>query len=538
MRCGLLFIERLKGFKNCNWIIFHQDDTLIFWVEITGFHAMEKSSYKKVLWITADEFRPDCIGAAGNTLIQTPNLDLLAREGVLFKNAFCQGSPCAPSRSCMHTGRYLCSTGVLDNLTPLADAHDSLPALVSEHGCKAAIAGYNDYARDPAILPEGHPHRNALSYDHFLPGYEVVLKHDYDSPEWYQWLQEKGYAADDCNRETMYSHQIPTEGRGGHLPLYFPAHYKAEHSEARFVTEKAIRYLQSQEKNDWLFSLNYIKPHGPYICPDPYHALYSPEDMTEPLRRPQELENDHPYISRCRNDWAQTELKIESEWRELRACYYGMITELDHCIGLLFDYLKQSGQWEETLIIFTADHGTYLGDHYLAGKPHFYDAAIHVPMIIRDPDSAADPLRGHAAEGFIESVDIAPTICDFLGVPPHPRFQGKSVLPYLRGHEGASLKNEIFYEFYYYNLLRDTEGVCPEECRLWVVRDKAYKYVQFGEIAMPAQLFDLKKYPSEFDNVAALPSYAPVVAAYCQQLIRWRIRNEDCRQEQWARRYR
>lgn len=499
---------------------------------------MKKAQTKNVLWITTDEFRPDCLGVAGNPVIQTPNLDMLAREGVLIPNAFCQGSPCAPSRMSLHTGRYLCSTGVLDNMTPLSGAEDNLAMHLRNQGYGPAIAGYNDYACDPGILPEGHPHRSSLCYDYFLPGYEVVLHHDYDSPAWYTWLQQQDYPPEMCNRETMYTHRVPKEGRGSHLPLYYPARYKAEHSEARFVTEKTISYLRSHEGTPWVFSLNYIKPHGPYICPEPYHAMYTPEQMPEPVRCPEELENKHPYISRCLNNWSQNELRVEQEWRELRACYYGMITELDHSIGVLFDYLKASGQWDSTLIVFSSDHGTCLGDHYLAGKPHFYDATIRVPMIIRDPSPAADVTRGTQTDGFAEGVDIAPTICQFLGVPPHPRFQGRSMLAYLRGEQEASLKQEIFYEFYYYNLLRDTSGVLPEACRLWLIRDKHFKYVQFGEEMMPAQLFDLRRDPGEFENLAGREEYASVVADYCQRLIRWRIRNEDTRMESWARQFR
>ncbi len=499
---------------------------------------MKQADPKNVLWITTDEFRPDCLGISGNTLIQTPNLDMLAREGVLMRNAFCQGSPCAPSRMSLHTGRYLCSTGVLDNMTPLAEAEDNLAMHLRRHGYTAAIAGYNDYACDPNMLPEGHPHRASLCYDYFLPGYEVVLQHDYDSPEWYAWLETQGYPREMCNRETMYAPCVPPEGRGTHLPLYYPARYSAEHSEARFVTMKTVEYLSRQEGTPWFFSLNYIKPHGPYICPEPYHALYAPEAMPEPVRRPEEYENRHPYISRCLNNWSQKELFAESEWREMRACYYGMITELDDCIGLLFAYLKSSRQWDNTLIIFSSDHGTYLGDHYLAGKPHFYDAAIRVPMIIRDPSREGDATRGNQMYGFVEGVDIAPTICSYLELPPHPRFQGRSILECLRCEPGAALKREIFYEFYYYNLLRHTEGVVPEACRLWLVRDAHFKYVQFGEEAMPPQLFDLQRDPGEFENLAGRPDYAPLVAEYCQRLIRWRIRNEDTRMEAWARQFR
>ena len=258
---------------------------------------------------------------------------------------------------------------------------------------------------------------------------------------------------------------IPTASRpkdgGDHLPLHFPAQYRAEHSEARFVTESTIDYLRAREGESWCFSLNYIKPHGPYICPEPFHAMYAPGQMPEPVRREEERANRHPYMSRCRSDWGQTELAVESEWRELRACYYGMVTELDQCLGILFDYLRRSGQWDTTLILFSSDHGSYLGDHYLSGKPHFYDAAIRVPMIIRDPSPEADFTRGTQMDGFVEGVDIAPTICQYLGVPRHPRFQGKSMLECLRSEPGACAQERNVYEFYYYNLLRDTTESAP-----------------------------------------------------------------------------
>ena len=499
---------------------------------------MTENAAKNVLWITTDEFRPDFLGVSGNTIIRTPNLDALARDSVLMKNAFCQASPCAPSRNSIFTGRYLCSTGVVDNMTPLAEAEDNIAMHLRRHGFSPVILGYNDYARDPRILPESDPGRSTLNYDFFLPGFDLVLEHEYDSPEWYAWLQEQGYPPEYCNKEFMYTQDMPETGWGEHLPIHYPARYKAEHSEAQFLTKRAIECMDAQQGKSWVMSLNYIKPHGPYICPAPYHEMYDPADMPPPLRRPEEEDNGHPYMSRCRSDWAQTELRDERDWRELRACYCGMVTELDACLGRLFDYLKESGQWDTTLIIFSADHGSYLGDHYLAGKPHYYDAAIRIPLIIRDPSAEADAKRGAQLDGFVEAIDLSPTVCQFLGVPPHDRFQGSSILDAVHGKVAVNLKKEVFYEFYYYNMLKHTEGCCPESCRLWTIRDHKFKYVQFGEESMPSQLFDLRRDPGEFENLADDPKYAPVVAEYCQRLIRWRIKNEDYRMEQWARQYR
>lgn len=493
---------------------------------------------RNVLFIIADEFRADCLGAAGNPLIQTPNLDALAREGVLFRKAFVQATPCGPSRMCTYTGRYLCSTNAVDNMTPLAEADDNLAMHLRRHGRDPGIMGYNDYAVDPRILPEGHPHKTALNYEHFLPGFEVVLKHEYDCPAWYEDLKRKGYPPEICNRKRMYAPDVPPEGPGDHLPEHYPARYKAEDSEAQFVTGRAIDYCTERKGEGWSLSLNYIKPHGPNICPAPYHAMYDPAAMPPATRRPEER-NAHPYWRRLAVNTNDQLLK-EHELREFQACYYGMISELDACLGWLFQMLKDTGQWDHTLIIFTSDHGEHLGDHYLTGKAHFYDSNMHVPYILRDPSPEADATRGRQLDLFVEAIDTAPTVCEFLGIPSHERFQGRSVLDLVHGRPGAVVRPRVYHEFYYYTSLSAEErrATRPEACRLWVVRDDAYKYVQFGEEAMPPILFDLCADPQELHNLADRPEYAAVVARYCQHLIRWRIRNEDMRMERWALQYR
>ena len=494
---------------------------------------------RNVLFIIADEFRADCLGAAGNHVIQTPNLDALAHESALFEKCFVQATPCGPSRMCIYTGRYLCAHNSVDNMTPLMDAEDNLAHHLRRHGHAPGFIGYNDYAMDPAILPEGHPHRTGLCYDYFLPGFDVVLDHEYDSKEWYEDLRRKGYPPEMCCHEIMYYPNVPPEGPGEHLPEYYPAHYRAEDSEAQFVTSRAIDYCTERRGRGWFLSLNYIKPHGPNLCPAPYHDLYRHADLPTPYRCADELEGRHPYLSRFYTN-ACDQLVSERELREFQACYYGMITELDACLGRLFQALKDSGQWDHTLIIFTSDHGEHLGDHYLTGKAHYFDGNMRVPYLLRDPSPNADATRGKKLDVFCEAIDSAPTICAFLGVPPQERCQGESLLGLVRGDPNAAAKPRIFHEFYYYNSLKESErNQCnPAACRLWVVRDDDYKYVQFGEEFLDPLLFDLKTDPGEMNNLAGRPEYAATVARYAQHLIRWRIRNEDLRMEHWARQYR
>ncbi len=494
---------------------------------------------KNVLLIIADEFRADCLGAAGNPVIQTPHLDAFARESVRFDQCYVQTSPCGPSRMCIYTGRYLCAHNSSDNMTPLMAAEDNLAMHLRRHGLDPAIMGYNDYAIDPRILPEGHPHKTSLCYDYFLPGFEVALDHEYDSPEWYAALKRKGYPPEMCRREVMYAPNVPPEGPGDHNPFVYPAHYRAEDSESQFMTDVAVDYCARHRGEGWFLSVNYIKPHGPYICPAPYHAMYDPAAMPPPVRRPEELTRPHPYFARLLLN-APGELMQERDWRELRACYYGMISELDACLGRLFRAIKESGQWDNTLIIFTSDHGSYMGDHYLVGKAHFYDTALRVPYILRDPDPAADATRGSVISDFCECIDTAPTVCEFFGLPPHDRFQGRSLLGAARGLGDTPPRPRIHHEYYYYSSLKPEERSVadPDACRLWTVRDRRFKYVQFGEEALPPLLFDLQADPGEFENLAARPEYALKVAEYCQHLLRWRMRVEDTRMERWANRYR
>ncbi len=491
---------------------------------------------KNVLWIVSDEFRPDCLAGRFAEYVKTPNLDALAAQGTLFERCYCQASPCAPSRMSMHTGRYMCSTGAVDNMTPLAEPEDNLAMWLRRHGRTAGIAGYNDYAMDPALLPGDHPHRSSLCYDYFLPGYEVVLDHEYDSPEWFEYLKRRGYPEEWCNREEMQATRVPPGGVNGHLPCHFPARYRAEDSEAAFLTGRAVEYIEKNAGQGWFLNLNYIKPHPPYISPAPYHAMYPPETVPAPLRDPGEYDDPHPYFKALRDDFSKRQFAEEAVWREIRACYFGMVAEIDHCVGMLVESLKRTGQWGDTMVIFGADHGTCLGDHFLTGKPHFYEQSVRVPLIVRVPDlhdAGAAPSR---MDCIVENVDLAPTICEHLGLPAMPRAQGLSLLPVLRGASPA--KNRAVFEFYYHNVLRETGNAHPAECRLWMLRNEKFKYVQFGQGHLPPMLFDLEDDPGETRNLAESPQYAGVVAECCQELLRWRIRNEDLRMEEWARQYR
>jgi arylsulfatase A-like enzyme len=488
---------------------------------------------KTVLFIIADQFRWDCIGAAGNPVIRTPNLDALAADGALFNKCFCQTAPCGPSRMSIFTSRYLCSTRTINNMTPLADANDNLAWFVKRGGYATAMFGYNDYAVDPRILPDGDPRKTSLRYDNAFPGFDHVYQHEYHSPAYFDYLRAKGYPEKLCGPAICTMYNVLPGGPGDHWPLRFPAHYRAEDSECQFLTGQACDWIR-RAGNGWFANVNYIKPHPPQICPAPYHDMYDAADMPQGNRNEDELHDPHPYLLGVRPKPA---LRDERDLRETRACYYGMVSEIDACVGRLIAALKETGQWNDTLLIFTSDHGEYLGDHFFTDKAHFYDETMRVPFIVRDPSPEANVTRGQCFDRFVESIDSAPTILEYLSVPVPDRFQGTSVIAQLRG-VGERPREEVHFEYDFRGVYRGDPSVNPDECILWVLRDDRFKYVQFGLEALPPLLFDLTNDPGEFHNLAGDPAHAAIVSTYAQKMLRWRMRNEDQRMEHWAAQYR
>ncbi|HCL30480.1 MAG TPA: sulfatase [Candidatus Latescibacteria bacterium] len=490
-----------------------------------------------VLFILADQFRADCLGHLGNDTIKTPNLDRLAREGVSFTHGFNQAAPCGPSRMCIFTSRYMCSARAINNMTPLRDAHESLPQHLRDAGHNPGLIGYNDYTPDPEILAPEDERRHHLGYDNCLPGFERVYYHEYDSEEYFAWLGEQKYPDELLSHAGIHQPDVPAEGPGPHLPQHFPAKYRAEHSECAYVTDRAIDYVQQRgatQEAGWVLSLNYIKPHPPNICCAPYHDMYDPATMPPAARSTAEQSPTHPFLRALAPDQLQEDLHL----REYRACYYGMITEVDDNLGRLFQALESSGQWEDTLIIFSADHAEHLGDHYLTGKGMFYDGGMRIPWIVRDPTAAADTTRGQIRREFVQAIDSAPTIMDWLGLEIPDRFQGRSVLPLIRDGGDYEARREIHYEFDYRQGAMARGAEDPDEHLLWVVRDHEHKLVQFADPEMPPILFDLQADPEELENVAQKPAYQAKLLDLSQRLLRWRMRHEDQRAEHWAQNYR
>ena len=204
-----------------------------------------------------------------------------------------------------------------------------------------------------------------------------------------------------------------------------------------------------------------------------------------------------------------------------------MMTEIDDCLGQVFAWLDAAGQWDNTLIVFTSDHGEQLGDHYLLGKLGYHDESFRIPLVIRDPD--AGDTRGSVVDGFTEMVDILPTLMDWVGGEVPNAVDGRSLLPLVRGRTPADWRDALHYEFDFRETPGSTAekalGLTRDECGLCVLQDADYKYVHFT--ALPPLLFDLHADPGQFHDLADDPAHAGVVRDYAQRMLSWRMRHAD-----------
>jgi arylsulfatase A-like enzyme len=206
-----------------------------------------------------------------------------------------------------------------------------------------------------------------------------------------------------------------------------------------------------------------------------------------------------------------------------------MMSEVDDQIGRLMDHLAESGELDDTLVVFTSDHGEMLGDHWMLAKYGYFDQAFHIPLIVRDPSTAADPGRGRTVDDFTENVDVKPTILEWLGCEPPAQCDGLSLLPFCHGETPQDWRQEAHWEYDF----RDVAGQRPEQalgltsdqCALGVIRDKRYKYVHFT--ALPPLFFDLEEDPGEFRNLAQDPAARPLVLDYAQKMLSWRMNHDE-----------
>ncbi len=440
-----------------------------------------------IIFIITDDQRQDALSCYGNRILKTPNVDRLAREGVLFREAFVTNSLCAPSRGTFLTGLYSHTHGVMTNGEKDTPAHlrpgqVTFPVLLQKAGYKTALVGKWHIKSDPEgfehwiIFPGQGRYRNPVMLDR---GRKVEFT---------------GHACD-------------------------------------IVGDLALDFLKRPRARPFLLCYQFKAPHRPWEPPPRLERLFEDLQVPEPLTFNDDLEGRPAAVRDADNkvwnmpDFVQRGVPedlppADRKRRNLQALiknYYRTLVAVDENVGRVLDYLDKSGLAGNTVVLYTSDNGFFLGDHGMFDKRLMYEESIRIPLVVRYPERApAGRTRGELAL----NTDICPTLLELAGVPVPAGLDGRSLAPLVRGERPRNWRKSFLYEYYEFpasHMVRKNRGV----------RTERWKYIHFWESPEEFELYDLKKDPHELRNLYGDPRQAGRVKELRAEMERLRRETGD-----------
>jgi arylsulfatase A-like enzyme len=446
-----------------------------------------------ILFIMSDDHTSQAISAYGGILADicpTPNIDRIAKEGILFENCFVTNSICTPSRSAIFTGKYSHMNGVY-KFTALDQSQPTLPKLMQK-------AGYHT-----ALIGKYHLHSNPVGLDYWsvLPG-----QGRYHNPKFIEMGDESSSGWVNKGKRTEYK---------GHS--------------SDVIADKALDYLKNKRPKDkpFMFFCHFKAPHDRWEFARRYRNFLEDVEIPEPPNlfddyegRSDALKKQLQYIG---SEWGN-HTNFKDETRHLKGKekkkkqyqlymkkYLRCVKGVDDNVGRILDYLDKSGLADNTIVMYTGDQGFFLGEHGLYDKRLMYEEALRMPFLVRWPGRIKPLMR---SKGMILNIDFAPMILDAAGAKPHPDMQGRSFVPLLAGKIPSDWRKSMYYRYYYSHF--ETE---PH----YGVRTYKYKLIYFNRIDQ-WELYDLEKDPTEMNNVYDDPDYKNVVRRLKKELKR--LQNE------------
>lgn len=460
---------------------------------------LSEAARPNILWLCTDQQRYDTLGGLSNSRVRTPHVDRLMTEGAAFTHAYCQSPVCTPSRASFLTGRYPRTNRCRQNGQMIPADERLMSRILADHGYVCGLAGKLHLASCSESKVEAR----------IDDGYSVFEWSHHPQDDWgdanayTKWLREKGHAWED-----LY---------GGALDGPIKPGVPTELHQTTWCAEKTIDFIRahanpaashppaSTPASDtdftpgapWMFSFNCFDPHHPFDPPAEYLERYDPDEMPLPKYRPGELETKTSYqrIDHTASRDGVTSYNFaemsDDDKRRITAAYYAMCELIDDQVGRILEALEETGQAENTVVIFMSDHGEMLGDHgfYLKG-PHFYEEAVRVPLVMRWPGRIE---AGARVEGLVELVDLAPTLLDFAGIEVPAGMQGQSLGGVLRGEiDGAKIRDQVFCEY--------DNSWSHERSYGSMLRTETHKIVVYHGTDQ-GELYDLVEDPDEFANL-------------------------------------
>ena len=445
-----------------------------------------------ILWYCADQQRYDTIGALNNPHVSTPNIDKLAERGTAFTRAYCQSPICTPSRASFLTGRYPNAVNAPRNGNSVfADAYPLVTKLLRDAGYDCGLVGKlhlaSAYQRIEPRVDDGY---QFFKWSH-APRDDWAEGHDYAD-----WVRTQG--------EVLAELTKSIDG----VP--------AQLHQTTWASERAIEFIRERRTVPWLLSVNVYDPHPPFNPPKAYRELFDPAVMPDPLfrdsdliqqrqlaaidfqskvARPEALDIGDPILPRTPHDSGYRADDYSPGARDawtLKAAYYAMIKLIDDQFGRILAALEEAGELENTIVIYSTDHGESLGDHGLIEKGcRFYEGLVRVPLIISWPGQIK---AGVQSTALVELMDIAPTLLEITGVTVPDYIQGKSLAPLLQGQADTAF-HKPFVRSEYFDAIQGTD-----HSRATMYRDERYKLVVYHGHGL-GELYDLVVDPGEFENL-------------------------------------
>ena len=488
---------------------------------------------RNVLFIMCDQLRWDYLSCYGHPHLKTPHIDGLAARGVRFDRAYVQSPVCGASRMSTYTGRYVHSHGASWNFVPLKAGEMTIGDHLRPLGVQAVLCGKTHMRADSAGMARLGIDPNSqigvriseCGFDPFERDDGIHPRSGHDPyPRYNDYLREQGFDGDNPWEDWANS---ATDEDGNIVSGWFlkyanrPARVPDEHSETPYITRRAMDFIETAGDDPWVLHVSYIKPHWPYIVPDPYASMYGPEHVLPPVRAQHERVDPHPVYGAFMNTKVSRSFSRDDVRNSVLPAYMGLIKQIDDQMGILFNFLEQKNLMDDTMIVFTSDHGDYLGDHWLGEKDMLHEPSVRVPLIIYDPDTRADKTRGSVNTDLVEAIDLAPTFLDVYGGVQLPHIiDGRSLHPLLFGEKPDDWRSYVISEYDYSFL--DIGKVLSKpaiECWLRMIFDGRYKYI-LAEGFRP-MLFDLREDPDELYDLGADPAHAETRRRLHEHLFEW-----------------
>lgn len=443
-----------------------------------------------VLFIMTDQQRGDCLGVNDNPAIETPNLDWLASEGVNFSNAYTPSPSCVPARAALLTGMDPWNTGILGmgaGQKPMGVGFPhTLPGELSVAGFHTQLVGKGHF----------YPQRALNGFHHTVldeSGREEDPGFTSDYKKWFDQHKDGDYGIIDhgVNWNSWMA-------RPYHAPEYLHP--------TNWTVNESLDFLQKRDPSKPFFLMtSFARPHSPYDPPKYYFDMYRNKELPEPFSGDWNLIYGPEQKAFDPDAWRGG--RSEEETQRARAGYYGSITHIDHQIGRLLFYLRKTGQWDNTLIIFTSDHGDMLGDHSLWRKTYAYEGSAKIPLIIKLPKTMER--KRNIVNQAVQLQDMMPTILDLLDLDIPSSVDGMSLKGLMQGDQELSRK-----------YIHGEHSACYAEAQeMQYLTDGKIKYIWLPRLNKE-QLFDLQCDPQESNDLADHKEYQALLRKWRSRMVK------------------